>query len=262
MDLVSGAILGILQGVTEWLPISSSGQGMGAMMTFFGLSAKNAFSLVIYLHLGTLLAVILRFRDDIKEIVRSLPRFREDKLVQFILVSTLFNAMIGIPIYLLMKDLFSSMYGGLAMAIIGALLIATGLVLYASKGRKSGKGLKDVTIIDMAIAGISQGLAILPGISRSGITISALLFTGVRQEDALRLSFLMSIPAVIGANVLEFSGGSIMAFNPLLIIVGILFSFIAGYLSIDLLMRIAHRMRFDLFCVIFGAITIALASVV
>lgn len=262
MDTVSAVLLGILQGVTEWLPISSSGQGMSAMMGFFGLSARDAFSLVIYLHLGTLLAVILRFRDDVREIVYSLPRFREDKLVQFILVSTLFNAIVGIPIYLLMKDLFLSLYGGLIMAITGILLISTGLILYASKGRKSGKKLKDITIIDMAIAGASQGLAILPGISRSGITISTLLFTRVRQEDALRLSFLMSIPAVIGANVLEFSGGNIMAFNPIVLTVGILFSFIAGYLSIDLLMRIAHRMRFDLFCVIFGAITIALASVV
>ncbi len=261
MDLISAIILGILQGITEWLPISSSGQGMGAMITFFGLGVGDAFSLVIYLHLGTLLAVILRFWGDVKRILYSLPEFREDKLVQFILVSTLFTTIIGIPIYMLMKDMFLSLYGGLVMAIIGIFLMSTGLILYVSKGRAGRKELKNITITDMAIAGISQGIAILPGISRSGITISALLFTRVRQEDALRLSFLMSIPAVIGANVLEFMGGGMRAFNPLFLLVGILFSFIVGYLSIDLLMRIAHRIRFDLFCIIFGAITVALVSI-
>jgi len=262
MDLISAIILGILQGITEWLPISSSGQGMTTMIRFFDLSAENAFSLAIYLHLGTLLAVILRFRDDVKEIVHSIPKFREDKLVQFLLVSTTFTAIAGIPVYILMKDMFSSMHGGLVMLIIGILLIMTGLVLYASKGIASGKKLKDLTPVDMAIAGISQGFAILPGISRSGIIISALLLMRIRQEDALRLSFLMSIPAVIGANVLEVFSGSFAVFDPSILLVGIFLSFIVGYLTIDLLIRVAHIMRFDLFCIIFGLLTLALSIMV
>jgi len=261
MDLISAIIVGILQGITEWLPISSSGQGMTAMIRLFGLSAENAFSLVLYLHIGTLLAVILRFRDDVKEAVYSILKLKEDKLVRFLLVSTTFNAIAGIPVYMLMKGMFQSMYGGLAMLAIGILLIVTGVVLYTSKRVTGGKKLKDITFIDMAIAGVSQGFAILPGISRSGLTISTLLFMRINQEDAIRLSFLMSIPAVIGANVLEVFTGSFTVFDPSILIVGISFSFIVGYLTIDLLVRFAHKVRFDFFCIIFGLLTLTLSTI-
>lgn len=111
--------MGVLQGITEWLPIISSGQVMLTMMNFFGLNADEAFSLAIYLHIGTLMAVVVKLRDDIFKIIASLPDFRREQLILFLTISTIFTAIVGIPVYKLLKENFAGWQGDVVPAVIG-----------------------------------------------------------------------------------------------------------------------------------------------
>lgn len=257
MDIALPVILGIIQGITEWLPISSSGHGMIVMMQFFNLNPDIALSIAMYLHTGTLLAVIVKFRDEIKGIVKSIPEFRHDKLIQFLTVSTLFTGVVGVPIYLLLRHVFLLEYANSAMLFIGFCLILTGFILYVSKKRFDAKGTDDIGINEMIIAGIAQGFAVLPGISRSGMTISSLLLLGVKQDDSLRLSFIMSIPAVIGAVLLSLTDENLLNIGFLPLLIGIIIAFVFGYLTIGILMEISEKLRFDFFCIFFGILTLA-----
>ena len=250
--------MGILQGVTEWLPISSSGQVMMAMMNLFGLDPDKAFSLAIYLHTGTLLAVTVKLRDDIVGVIFSLPNFKKDPLVLFLVVSTVFTAVIGIPVYMILKENFAGFHGDLVTALIGLFLILTGIVLrFSYKKDKTERKIKDINAKDMILLGIAQGFTILPGISRSGITVAALLFRNFNSETALKLSFLMSIPAIIGGVGLEVAGGGEGGSIPVIsIIAGIAAAFISGYLAIDILLKFAKKVRFDMFCIFFGLMAV------
>jgi undecaprenyl-diphosphatase len=262
MDFFIAIILGIIQGITEWLPISSSGQSMLVMMKIFGVEPSEAFSFAIYLHFGTLLAVVIKLRNELRSIIISLPKFREDSLTSFLIVSTLFSALVGIPIYKLLKENFERSQGDFTMTFIGFLLILTGIFLYFSMKRLIGghKEVKNINSFDMIIAGIAQGFAILPGISRSGVTISTLLLRNFNQATALKISFLMSIPAIIGGIffTLISGGGEMIEFSLENLVVGILFSFIFGYLTIDALLKFSRKVRFEFFCIVFGFLTIVL----
>lgn len=251
MDLLSAALLGILQGITEWLPISSSGQSMLVLMNFLNLEPASALGFAIYLHIGTLLAVIIKFRRELSDVAKS---GLENKLLKFLVVSTIFTGIVGVPIYRVVSDNFTSAAGEKATGVIGILLIVTGLVIYFSKNKFGKKGINDSNIWDMIILGAVQGLAILPGISRSGVTIAALLFRNFKQEDALKLSFLISIPAVVGAVTLSSVQGNV-AFETSLF-AGILLSLVTGYLAIDILLKISKKIRFDIFCVLFGLLAL------
>lgn len=259
MDFLLLLLVGFVQGVTEWLPISSSGQSMLAFINLFKLSPEAAFSLALFLHLGTLLAVLVKMRSDVKGIVLRLPDFREDRLVQFILVSTFFTGVVGVPVYFLLKEGFSGWQGDLVTALIGSFLILTGLLLYSSKGVMGRKVVSGLTFLDMILVGVAQGFSILPGISRSGVTVAVLLFRDIRQEDALRLSFLMSVPAVIGAVFIELLEGA-PSFDSS-VFLGITAAFISGYMTIDVFLRFASKARFDVFCIVFGLIAVSVYSV-
>lgn len=251
MDILQAIVLGIIQGITEWLPVSSSGQLVLSLVDFLRVEPEAAFSLAIILHIGTLLAVVVKFRNEIIDILKKLSW--NDKLTRFLIVSTIVTGIVGVPVYFLLKSLFA--YGAIANAVIGALLIVTGIILYISRKLSYGKtDIGQIGYKEMGIAGAAQGISILPGISRSGTTIAAMLLMGIKQETALTLSFLMSIPAVVGAIVLDFAGGDFAAgaFGLTEIITGIIFAFIFGYLTMDVLLKIAHKVRFDLFCVILG----------
>jgi len=253
MDLIQAVILGILQGITEWLPISSSGQVVLSLIEFLDVNAEAAFALAIALHIGTMLAVVVKYRNDIWDIIRRLSW--KDNLTRFIVVSTFFTGIIGIPVYFLLKSIF--VYGEFANGLIGILLIITGIILYLSKKLRLGSmDVNSLTYREMAVAGAAQGISILPGISRSGTTIAAMLLMGIRQDIALKLSFLMSIPAVIGALILDFSDFVSSDFGITEMLAGITAAFIFGYLTMDILVKIAHKIRFDIFCMIFGIIAI------
>ena len=263
VDIIIAVILGMFQGVTEWLPISSSGQTILAMVDVLNIDAKTALSMAFYLHFGTLMAVIAKLRGDVKQIIVRLPRFKEDKLVQFIVISTCATALVGIPVYIVLFRFFEEGIGGnVVTVLVGLFLVFTGVVLHILRKKIGIRALKDSNAKDSLIAGIGQGFAILPGVSRSGLTVAALVGKRFKQEDALRLSFLMSIPATIGIVILETLRGTVLSIGIVPIAAGIIASFIIGYLMIDVLLRFAKKVKFDVFCLVFGAIAIVVAVVV
>ncbi len=263
VDIVIAIIMGIFQGITEWLPISSSGQTILTMVDVLKIDGKTALSLAFFLHFGTLLAVLVKLRGDVKHIIVRLPKYKEDKLVQFIIISTVATACVGIPFYLLLYNLFQEgIQGGIVTALVGIFLLFTGVLLYLTKKRMGRRTIKDSNTADSILAGISQGFAVVPGVSRSGVTLAALISKDFKQEEALHLSFLMSIPATIGIIIIESIQGTVLSIGIPVIIAGVLTAFIVGYLAIDILLRFARNVNFDSFCVVFGMIAIVIAIVV
>lgn len=249
MDPFQALVLGVLQGITEWLPVSSEGQTMLAMMNWLDMNPAEALSCSIFLHTGTMLAVIVRFRH---ELVRMMNR--ESKLMRTVILATLFTGVTGVPLYMLFRESFTG--GDHATLLIGFLLIITGLMLRL-RGSYT-KTREEITTKDMAILGLAQGFSILPGVSRSGTTLTVLLMRGVKQDEALMISFIISVPAVLGAIALDCLTGSTIPIQSLPGYAMIVSSFIAGYATMDLLMRFAGKVSFSWFCISMGTITLAL----
>lgn len=255
--LFSAVFLGVLQGFAEWLPISSSGQLVLFLVGILGIESQDALSFAFYLHFGTLLAVLLRFREEVKDVVIKIPKWKDDKRVEFLVISTLVSFAVGLPLYIFLKEGFKNWQGDLVTGLVGLMLILTGVVLFFTKKKFGGKDVEDMGTGDMIAAGAAQGISILPGVSRSGMTLSALLLRNIRQKDALVLSFLMSIPATLGVIAFELVSGSMAAIGILPILAGILAAFVVGYIMIDALLAIARKVEFGKFCIIFGIIAIA-----
>lgn len=190
------------------------------------------------LHFGSLLAVILYFRNDIIRLIKGIfwglikkeiYKF-EQKLFQYIIIATIPTALIG----LFFRDFFESLF--LRPKIVGVMLIITGLTLYLTKlVKREEKDLKRINWITSLLIGISQAMAIIPGISRSGATISTGIFMGLNREFSAKFSFLLSIPAILGASLLEFNK-SRQEMNTL-ILIGAAVSFLTGILALGLIMK-------------------------
>lgn len=250
IDSFQAILLGTLQGITEWLPISSEGQTMLFMMGWLGISPHEALSFSIFLHLGTMSAVLIRFRSEFMKALRDLG----SQMTRILIISAVCTGITGIPLYYLFREGFQ---GGLqATLLIGVLLVITGLLL-RFKGN-GARNIQDMNASDMAILGLAQGFSILPGVSRSGITLTVLLMRNLKQDEALTISFMISVPAVMGALILDHSlvqmsfASSSLAF---------LASFAVGYLVMDLLIAYAKNVNFSAFCITMGLLTLLLASI-
>lgn len=254
MNLVELLIVGTIQGFLEFLPVSSSGNVTLILMNFLKLTLSESFSVSLFLHLGTLLAVLVYFRNDILNILKNI---KTDKTSHFLVVSTILTGVVGIPIYIVLKSIFENIQIDIGNIIIGLFLIATGIIL--KYGPKSGfKKVEDSSIGDMIITGAAQGVSIIPGISRSGSTLAVLLGRKFDKEEALRISFLMSIPAIIGGIVLEANDTTFIAnYYPALIS-----AFITSLLMIKLLLEFAKRLNFSYFCIGLGAITVIISLLI
>ncbi len=246
MNIFEGLILGAIQGITEWLPISSSGQSMLILINILNISPEQALSISLSLHLGSLFAVIVYFRKKLKGILLEDRRLRE-----FIIYASITSAAVGLPIYLFLRTLFSHVTGERVTMFIGVMLIVTGLTL-----RKRGSSIRsDFNNNDALLTGAAQGFAVLPGISRSGATIAVLLLKGIEQETALMLSFLLAIPAVLGLALFEFSGLFVAA-NTLPVLFGIFSSFIVSLGAMHYLIKISKKTDFSVFVIAIGAIAL------
>ena len=245
MGSVETLLLGVLQGLTEFLPVSSSGHLVLAQSLLPGFSQPGVLFDVL-LHGGTLLAVLVYFRKDIVSILSS---FRPDgeatqrRLLVLICVGTVPTGLIG----LLFKDPLEGLFH--APKAAAGMLLVTGILLWLSetlaKPRDSIEQIGGVRAVSM---GFVQGLAIIPGISRSGSTIAAGTLMGIRGEDAARFSFLLSIPAILGAVVLQVS--DLEAIDPALALpygIGIIAAFLSGLWAIRFLMGAIRRGRFRWF---------------
>lgn len=236
--ILQAIILGIVQGITEWLPISSSGH-LVIFQQWMGLSVPLIFD--IFLHVGTLIVILLVFFKDIIEILKSLFRFDlksyHGKLLLFIIIGSVPTGLIGYYFH----DVFESFFNNL-VAVGIALLVTGGLLLFSERFEKR----RGLNAIDSILIGVVQGLAIIPGISRSGSTISVGLLRGVDKKLVAKFSFLLSVPAVIGATILEFDIAAISV-NLVPIIVGTAVSVVVGYLSLKLLLRLLIKKKFHYF---------------
>jgi len=248
MDAFQALVLGALQGITEWLPVSSEGQTMLTMINWLGMSPSEALSCSIFLHTGTMLAVIVRFRREL------MGMNMKSKLMRTMIIATLCTGVTGIPLYMLFREGFTG--GEQATLLIGSLLILTGLMLRLRGS--STRGMEDITTKEMAILGLAQGFSILPGVSRSGTTLTVMLMRGVKQDEALLISFIISVPAVLGAIALDCIAGSQVSIQSLPGAAMLASSFITGYATMDILIRFAREISFSWFCISMGVVTLAL----
>ena len=267
MTLFSSVVLGIVQGVTEFLPVSSSGH-LAIAEQLFGMDGASdipAFFDVL-LHLGTLAAVFVAYRDDIRDMIlecfrgvraasNPLPPAR--RLILLIVVGTL-------PLFLVLpvKDTVERLSDNLYF-VAGA-LICTGCMLYLCDHVVTGhKDERDASFRDALLVGVGQAVATCPGISRSGTTITVGCLTGFDRAFAVRYSFLMSIPAILGANLLSLKDAlevGVDAAEIPLYLLGVVVAAVAGYACIRLLGMIARRGKFGVFalyCWGVGALTLA-----
>jgi undecaprenyl-diphosphatase len=243
--MIKYIFLGIIQGITEFFPVSSSAH-LVIIQKVLGMSGREVVISVI-LHLGTAIALVIFFFKDILRLLRN------KKLLLFIIVVSIITGIIGI----LGKDFFESLFSSVKL-VAGALII-TGIILIFT--RKFMDARRDtVTLKDALALGLMQGVAIVPGISRSGITISTLLFRKIDRETSFRLSFLASILPVFGATILE--ARKISGLNSLdlkNLTVGFIFSFITGMIALRLLKLILRKAKlyyFGYYCIIVAAITL------
>ncbi|BBL47004.1 undecaprenyl-diphosphate phosphatase [Metallosphaera sedula] len=198
-----GIVLGLVQGISEWLPISSKTQVLIASTFLLGLPFSLAYAFGLFMEIGTIFAAVIYFRREIVRLVKALVgrgTSQDVKLLKFVVVITLITGMIGVPLYLFVINLVTSAVVGIPMTVLGVILVLDGIVIYLTRRRHvPRRGLNELTWRDMVIVGIAQGLAALPGVSRSGMTTSAMILLGVKPEEAFRLSFLSLIPAALGA---------------------------------------------------------------
>ncbi|ELZ40573.1 Undecaprenyl-diphosphatase [Halorubrum californiense DSM 19288] len=261
-ELLIAVLAGIVQGVVEWLPVSSQGN-LSLVLTLVGMDPAVAVQLALFLQVGTTLSAAAYYRDELATALHATPSWRpatayegEHALVSYIVVASLFTGIVGIPLYVFAVDLAGQLTGGVFIAVIGVLLIVTGLLQRLSNTVSMG-GRETPSLVDSVLIGSAQGFAILPGISRSGVTASTLLFRSYDPPSAFRLSFLLSIPASIGAALLTLAGtGGLPGINPVPALIALGVSAVVGYLTIDALMRVVERVPFATVCYALGAIAI------
>lgn len=273
INIIQALILGMVQGLTEFLPISSSAH-LVIVPELLGVESSLAFDTL--LHVGTLIAVISYFRSDVIAMIKAffssladIPRgrFKEEirndqfkRLAWLILVGTIPAGLMGI----LLKDFFESLFS--SVSAVGFFLLITGFILWGVERMPRGeKKTKEISFTNSLIVGIAQGCAIAPGISRSGATIATSLYLGFDREMAARFSFLLSIPAILGAALIQLkdltagfdiSTGSFVG--------GLISAMIFSYLAIKFLMGYIKKhslVIFAYYCWTVGIITLILTVV-
>lgn len=279
MNFLTSALLGLIQGVAEFLPISSSGH-LSLFQNFLGLETAEGSNLFfdVLLHLGTLIAVFIFYWSDIRGMIveffamcgelagrrssRPTPQAMElRRLILLIIVGTL-------PLFLVLpiKDRVESLYSN--TWFIGGALLATGCLLYLSDRLARGKkNARTATLLDVLLVGVSQGIATVPGLSRSGTTIAVGMLLGFDRKFAVRYSFLLSLPAVIGANILSLADaiqeGIDWSMMPVYL-VGVCVAAMSGYYAIGLVKRLTDAGKFGKFayyCWGVGALAIILSAI-
>jgi undecaprenyl-diphosphatase len=249
-------IVALIQGLVEWLPISSEGQVVLFLYNFTSVPSEQIIALVVWLHLGTALAVIVRYPRVIFDILS----LKDKKLFRLLLVATLTTAVTAAPLYFFLKNNLAPVHGELLNVLVGALLFVTAIVLYlpTRTGEDDVDTERAVDDKEAATTGLVQGLAVLPGLSRSGVTISALLMQRIDKETAMKFSFLMSVPAVVAILLLEIVTGSTLPVGvgvlDLIMIEGIVF--VTGLASMEFLLRLARKVSFWKLCFVLAVIAI------
>ena len=259
MSIFEAILLGLVQGLAEFLPISSSGH-LALLQYFFGIEGENVLIFAVMLHVGTLFSVFAVYWKEIKDLFLELMMVFRDiftgkglrihanetrKLGFLIIAATIPTAIIGFAF----RDIFASMY--LSLAAIGTGLLITGTLLWtAERINKGQKQLGEMKFMHAALIGVFQAIAITPGISRSGSTLVGGLFSGLEKNFAVKFAFLISIPSIIGSVVLELPDALRNGFDSALILpvlIGVLVSAVSGFVAIKTMIRVVSGKRLFIF---------------
>lgn len=252
MEILEALVLGIIQGLTEWLPVSSSGHLVFAQ-ELFGLPAGENLLFDLMVHLGTVLAVCVYFRKELWSILaavvsrggRSEQERQLRRLGGMIVVGTVPIAVLGLVISDGVEDLFD-------LRLVGIALLVNAAVLVFAERLSSGKK-KDVRLVDAVVIGMFQAVAIIPGISRSGFSISGGMVRGLQREMAATFAFLLSVPALLGAFAYGVTTLEPYEADAIMLLVGAVTAFAVGLVSIDYLLKAIRAGKFW----IFGAYCVA-----
>jgi undecaprenyl-diphosphatase len=256
-------ILGTIQGIAEWLPVSSEGMIVLVQTRFFdSQSLSGSIHHALFLHLGTFFAALIYFWKDVKRIIATPFIWKKSSvdnknIFTFLLLTSLLSGIIGALLLKIIstyeKNFNVQIWASGITVLVGVLLLVTAwLQLKAKKGGERNE--KDALGQDGLVVGIAQGFAAMPGLSRSGLTVSVLLLRKFSEQTALRLSFLLSLPIVLAGNIIlnaeEFTSMNIDSF------LGLLFSFLFGLGTIHVLLKVAKKIQFGYFVLGFGILTI------
>jgi undecaprenyl-diphosphatase len=259
LTLFEGVILGLIQGLSEFLPISSSGH-LAVLQHFFGIEGENVLTFAVLLHLGTLISLIAVYYKVIWELILELLAVIKDILSgKGLQINKNTNRKLGVMIIaasiptgiiaMLFNDLFAGLYNSLPA--IGVSLLLTGCFLWqAERMNQKGKNVGEAKYRDALFVGLCQGIAIIPGISRSGATIVGSLFSGLNREFAVQFAFLISVPAILGAALLEIPEAFAEGFAEemlLPIVAGVAAAAISGYIAIRTMIRVVCNKKLYIF---------------
>lgn len=261
MDVLQSFLLGLIQGLTEFLPISSSGH-LVLGKQILGVDVETGITFEVVVHFGTLCSILIYYRKIIWDLLGSALKFIKNpaaqksepnvKLMGFILVSMIPAMAVGFTLKDQVESIFSS------PLVVSVMLLVTGLILFST--RFVGETLKNVNLPKSFLIGIAQSFAMIPGISRSGSTISAALWLNVKREEAANFSFLMLIPVIAGAMLLEVKDLVEIGVSDaqlINLVVGFLAAFISGYYALKYLIIILKKKGFHYFayyCWVIGGI--------
>jgi undecaprenyl-diphosphatase len=250
VSLLEAAITGVLQGVLEWLPVSSEGNLTLFLVSVLGFSPSETLGLAIFLHLGTGLAALVYYREESWGILVGATDRDRDMRLRLVVMTGLTGA-VGLPIYMYFS--FSASVGEALLALTGLALVATGLM--QKRGEATGE--RDASSLswpETITLGVLQGLAIIPGLSRSGVTTSTMLLRGLRSDEAFNVSFIMSIPAsfAAGLGLMLIDGFQVTAGA----VVAVAVSAVVGYMTIGALIGFAEKTSFWKICVGLGSLAL------
>ena len=255
MTYAEAALLGLIQGLAEWLPISSEGLVTVAYSLIVDSGVSEAVGFSLWLHLGTSIAALAAFRREVAAVISDLVArpSRPRPMARFLVLATVASAPLGLLLLMTLEG-SSEAVGSVAMAAVGTMMLGTAamLVIRTSVG---GRDRSDLMRIDALIAGIAQGFAALPGLSRSGLTVSALLARRVDRAEAIVLSVLMGIPATLGAGVYAAVDSGIHLSPQAFVALAV--AAVTGLISIRALLALARRMNFVWFVAVVGLTMIA-----
>ena len=272
--MLNGVIIGLVQGVLEWLPVSSEGAVWLTINQLQDISFETGVKYALFVHLATAPSAILVFRKQIFDMIRNLifKPSRPDSVTVFFAISFVVSGLFGLAI-IKTVEIASPLIGSLGMLVIGVFLIITGFMslfksryfqhMFLESGQiydlsfsekvtqdsveiKERPSIPKKVLVDSLILGFAQGLAVLPGLSRSGVTISLLLYRGVEKNKAVTMSFLMSIPASIAAALYSIFTNSDVSFSTS-ILVSCLTAFIVGLVSIKIVLKFVSKLNLTFF---------------
>lgn len=272
MSVLEAFLQGLIQGFTEFLPVSSSGH-LSLFQHFFGLNGENAVAVTLVLHLGTLIAVFVAFWDKIKRLIVEFFRmlgkiftgkfkFKESSPEQRMIIM-LIVSILPLFVFYIFKDFFEGLASDSDIIVEGIGFLYTSALLFLSTSKRFADGKHtcgDVTAGSALLIGAFQGVALVPGISRSGSTISAGLLTGLKREDAVEYSFILGIPIILAGSLLNLKGigGASESIGILPLIVCFVVAAVAGYFAIRLIKLLVVSDKFR----IFAYYTLALGIIV